>query len=160
MLEKKRKEDKEMDAKERTEVNAFMGPETSFEGKLNYTGAVRLDGRFKGEIRSDDTLIIGETGRFEGEIHVGSVIIQGEITGNVYAKEKVQLHHPGRVVGNMTAPTVVMDEGAVFEGNCKMKEKKKDDKKGEPKEEKGVGIFARKKETEGKIEEKTKEAGD
>jgi cytoskeletal protein CcmA (bactofilin family) len=160
MLEKKWKEGKEMDAKERIEVNAFMGPETSFEGKLNYTGAVRLDGRFKGEIRSDDTLIIGETGRIEGEIHVGSVIIQGEIVGNVYAKEKVQLHHPGRVIGDMIAPTVVMDEGAVFEGNCKMKEKKKEDKKNESKEEKGIGIFARKKETDGKEEDKTKEASD
>jgi cytoskeletal protein CcmA (bactofilin family) len=160
MLEKKKREDKETDAMERREVNAFMGAETAFEGKMSYTGAVRLDGRFKGEIRSDDTLIIGETGRIEGEIHVGVAVIQGEVVGNVSARERIELHHPGRMIGNMTAPTIMMDEGAIFEGNCKMKEKKKEEKKEEKearKEEKGIGIFARKKEAEVKAEDKAKQ---
>ncbi len=157
MADKKWKEGKGMDTMERTEVNAFMGGETFFEGKLSYTGAVRLDGRFKGEIRSDDTLIVGETAKIEGEIHVGSAIIQGEIVGNLYAKEKVELHHPGRMIGDIITPAVVIDEGAIFEGNCKMKERKKEEKKNETKEDKGIGIFARKKETEVRAEDKTKE---
>jgi cytoskeletal protein CcmA (bactofilin family) len=155
MRDKSWKEGKGTDAMDRTEVNAFMGGETFFEGKLSYTGAVRLDGRFKGEIRSEDTLIVGETARIEGEIYVGIAIIQGEIVGNIYAKERVELHHPGRIVGDVTTPAVVIDEGAIFEGNCKMKEKKKDEK--EKKEDKGIGIFARKKETEVQAEDKTKE---
>ncbi|OGP84876.1 MAG: hypothetical protein A2Z08_05240 [Deltaproteobacteria bacterium RBG_16_54_11] len=156
MLEKKSKEGKATEAMERREVNAFMGAETFFEGKLTYTGAVRLDGRFKGVIRSDDTLIVGETGRIDGEIHVGITIIQGEVVGNVYGKERVELHHPGRMIGNITAPVVIMDEGAVFEGNCKMKEKKKEEKKEDKKkeEEKGIGIFAHKKEPGVKAEDK------
>jgi cytoskeletal protein CcmA (bactofilin family) len=156
MLERKHKEAKETEALERRELNAFMGAETFFEGKLTYTGAVRLDGRFKGVIRSDDTLIVGETGRIEGEIHVGITIIQGEVVGNVYGKERVELHHPGRMIGNITAPVVIMDEGAIFEGNCKMKEKKKEEKKEDKKkkeEEKGVGIFAHKKEAGVKAED-------
>jgi cytoskeletal protein CcmA (bactofilin family) len=157
MREKKWKEGKEMDAMERGEMNAFMGGETFFEGKLSYTGAVRLDGRFKGEIQSDDTLIVGETARIEGEIHVGTAIIQGEIVGNVYAKERVELHHPGRMIGDITTPAVVIDDGAIFEGKCKMmkKENKKEQKK--EKDEKGIGIFAKKQETELQAEEKTKE---
>jgi cytoskeletal protein CcmA (bactofilin family) len=156
MLERKHKEAKETEALERKELNAFMGAETFFEGKLTYTGAVRLDGRFKGVIRSDDTLIVGETGRIEGELHVGITIIQGEVVGNVYGKERVELHHPGRMIGNITAPVVIMDEGAIFEGNCKMKEKKKEEKKEDKKkeEEKGIGIFAHKKETVAKAEDK------
>ena len=156
MLEKKSKEAKGTEALERREVNAFMGAETFFEGKLTYTGAVRLDGRFKGVIRSDDTLIVGETGRIEGELHVGITIIQGEVVGNVYGKERVELHHPGRMIGNITAPVVIMDEGAILEGNCKMKEKKKEAKKEDKKkeEEKGIGIFAHKKETGTKAEDK------
>ena len=153
MSDKKWKEGKGTETTERKEVNAFMGPETSFEGKLNYTGAVRLDGRFKGEIRSDDTLIVGETGRVEGEIHAGIAIIQGEVTGNIFGKERVELHHPGRITGNITAPVVIMDEGALFEGNCKMKEKKREEKK----EERGIGIFAQKRETNVKTEDTTKE---
>jgi cytoskeletal protein CcmA (bactofilin family) len=157
MLERKPKEAKVTEALERREVNAFMGAETFFEGKLTYTGAVRLDGRFKGVIRSDDTLIVGETGRIEGELHVGITIIQGEMVGNVYGKERVELHHPGRMIGNITAPVVIMDEGAVFEGNCKMKKKEekketKDEKK--KAEEKTIGIFAHKKEAGGKAEDK------
>jgi len=157
MLERKPKEAKVTEALERREVNAFMGAETFFEGKLTYTGAVRLDGRFKGVIRSDDTLIVGDTGRIEGELHVGITIIQGEVVGNVYGKERVELHHPGRMIGNITAPVVIMDEGAVFEGNCKMKKKEekketKDEKK--KAEEKTIGIFAHKKEAGGKAEDK------
>jgi cytoskeletal protein CcmA (bactofilin family) len=158
MFEKKQKEGRVAEALERREVNAFMGAETFFEGKLTYTGAVRLDGRFKGVIRSDDTLIVGDTGRIEGEIHVGITIIQGEVVGNVYGKERVELHHPGRMIGNVTAPVVIMDEGAIFEGNCKMKEKKKEEKKEvkkeEKKEEKGIGIFAHKPEPGVKAEDK------
>jgi cytoskeletal protein CcmA (bactofilin family) len=157
MLERKPKDAKATEALERSEVNAFMGAETFFEGKLTFTGAVRLDGRFKGVIRSDDTLIVGETGRIDGELHVGITIIQGEVVGNVYGKERVELHHPGRMIGNITAPVVIMDEGAIFEGNCKMKKKEekketKDEKK--KAEEKTIGIFAHKKETGDKAEDK------
>jgi cytoskeletal protein CcmA (bactofilin family) len=161
MRDKKWKEGKEMDTIDRGEVNAFMGGETFFEGKLSYTGAIRLDGRFKGEIQTDDTLIVGETARIEGEIHVGTAIIQGEIVGNVYAKERVELHHPGRMIGDITTPSVVIDDGAIFEGKCKMKEKK-DDKKGQKKEtdEKGIGIFARKLETGPQTEDKTTETSE
>ena len=158
MRDKKWKEGKEMDTIDRGEVNAFMGGETFFEGKLTYTGAVRLDGRFKGEIRSDDTLIVGETARIEGEVHVGTAIIQGEIVGNVYAKEKVELHHPGRMIGDITTPAVVIDDGAIFEGKCKMKEKKENKKEQKKeKDDKGIGIFAQKQEAALQSEDKTKE---
>jgi len=148
----RKKEAKTLDSLERGEVNAFLGVETSFEGKLSYNGAVRLDGRFKGEIHSEDILVVGETAKIEGEVHVGTAIIQGEVVGNIIAKEKVELHHPGRVIGDITTPAIVIDDGAIFEGNCKMKERKREEKK----EEKGVGLFMRKKEAEVK-EEKTEQ---
>lgn len=156
MRDKSWKEGKGMDSMDRTEMNAFLGGETFFEGKLSYTGAVRVDGRFKGEIRSEDTLIVGETARIEGEIHVGNAIIQGEIVGNIYAKGKVELHHPGRVTGDITTPAVMIDEGAIFDGKCKMKEKTQEEKKEAKTEEKGIGIFARKQEAAVKAEDKTK----
>lgn len=157
MRDKSWKEGKGMDSMDRTEMNAFLGGETFFEGKLSYTGAVRVDGRFKGEIRSEDTLIVGETARIEGMIHVGRAIIQGEIVGNVHAKVKVELHHPGRVIGDITTPAVMIDEGAIFDGKCKMKERKQEEKKEAKTEEKAIGIFTRKQETEVKAEKKTKE---
>jgi len=146
---KGKKGDREMHTLDRGELNAFLGGETSFEGKLNYSGAVRIDGRFKGEIYTEDTLVIGETAKVEGEIHVGNAIVQGEVVGNINAKEKVELHHPGKVVGNIATPALMIDDGAIFEGNCKMKEKKKEEKQ----DIKGMGLFTRKKETEEKEEQ-------
>lgn len=148
-----KKERKLMDSLERGEVNAFLGGETSFDGKLSYTGAVRLDGRFKGEIHSEDLLIVGETAKIEADIHVGAALVQGEVVGNISAKEKVELHHPGRVTGDITTPALVIDDGAIFDGNCKMKERKKEEKR----EERGMGPFSLKKETEIKEEKKEEE---
>lgn len=146
-----------MDSLERGEVNAFLGGETSFDGKLSYTGAVRLDGRFKGEIHSEDLLIVGETAKIEGDVHVGAALVQGEVVGNISAKEKVELHHPGRVTGDITTPVLVIDDGAIFDGNCKMKERKKEEKR-EEREERGMGPFSAKKESEIKEEKKEEEA--
>jgi cytoskeletal protein CcmA (bactofilin family) len=108
--------------KKTDEINAFLGKDTEFEGKLSFGGAVRVDGRFKGEIISDGTLIVGEAAVMEAEVRVSQVIISGEIRGNILAGKRVEIHAPGKVFGNICAPTVVMDEGVVFEGSCSMQE--------------------------------------
>jgi cytoskeletal protein CcmA (bactofilin family) len=104
----------------RDEINAFLGKNTEFEGRLSFEGAVRIDGRFKGEISSDGTLIVGETAVIESEIKVSHIIISGEMRGNILASRKIEIHAPGKVFGNICAPAVVMDEGVVFEGTCTM----------------------------------------
>jgi cytoskeletal protein CcmA (bactofilin family) len=108
--------------KKTDEINAFLGKDTEFEGKLSFGGTVRVDGHFKGEINSDGTLIVGETAVMEAEVQVSNVIISGEIRGNILATNRVEIHSPGKVFGNISAPTVVMDEGVVFEGSCSMQE--------------------------------------
>ncbi len=118
------------------QVSAFLGKDTEFEGKLSFAGVVRLDGRFKGEILSEGTLIIGETALIESNIDVGNIIISGEVRGNVTSKKKIEIHAQGKIFGNIEAPIVTMDEGAIFEGNCLMKKGKKDNKKDETIDEK------------------------
>ncbi len=117
----------------RDEINAFLGKDTEFEGKLSFEGAVRIDGRFKGEITSGGTLIVGETAVIESEVRASHVIISGEIHGSVLAGKKIEIHAPGRVFGNISSPTVVMDEGVVFEGTCTMQKEttSEDEKQGE-----------------------------
>ena len=116
--------------KKRDEINAFLGKNTEFEGKLSFTGAVRIDGRFKGEIVSDGTLIVGESAHVDSDVHISRIIISGEFRGNIFAETRVEIHAPGRVFGNLQAPVVVIDEGVVFEGNCRMlKEETPEDKK-------------------------------
>lgn len=116
--------------KKRDEINAFLGKNTEFEGKLSFKGAVRIDGHFKGEIDTDGTLIVGETAVIQSNIHVSHVIISGEIRGNVVADNRIEIHSPGKVFGNIHSPVVVIDEGVVFDGNCRMlKARQGEDKK-------------------------------
>jgi cytoskeletal protein CcmA (bactofilin family) len=106
--------------KNKDQINAFLGKDTEFEGKLSFKGAVRIDGRFTGEIFTDGALIAGESAVIKSEIHVSHIIISGEIRGNIVADKRIEIHAPGKVYGNIQAPVVVIDEGVIFEGNCRM----------------------------------------
>jgi len=102
------------------ELNALLGRGSAFEGKLVFEGTVRIDGRFKGEIHSDGKLIVGENGDIEGEIWVESAVISGRVAGNVNGKGKIELQPPAKVQGNLVAPVLSIQEGAVFDGHCQM----------------------------------------
>jgi len=108
--------------KTRDQIKAFLGKNTEFEGKLSFAGAVRIDGRFKGEIFTEGTLIVGETAIIFSDIRAAHIIISGEVRGNIAAKKRIEIHTPGKVFGNIQAPIVTMDEGVVFDGNCEMKQ--------------------------------------
>jgi cytoskeletal protein CcmA (bactofilin family) len=110
-------------------TTAFLGKDTEFEGKLTFHGAIRIDGHFKGEISSDGNLIVGEGGIIEANIYVSNIIISGEIHGNIIADHRIEIHPPGKVFGDIQAPTVVVDEGGIFEGNCQMHRAKEADEK-------------------------------
>jgi cytoskeletal protein CcmA (bactofilin family) len=111
--------------KRRDEINAFLGKNTEFEGKLSFSGTVRIDGHFKGEILADGTLLVGDDAVVESEVQVSQLVVSGEVRGNLFAAEKIEIHPPGKVFGNIQAPAVVMDEGVVFEGCCRMTEIKR-----------------------------------
>lgn len=98
------------------DISAFIGATVELSGTLNFDGVVRLDGRFNGEIRSSGTLVIGETAVVEAEIWVDTVIISGQITGNINARNRVQLHAPAKVFGNISTVHLVIDDGVFFEG--------------------------------------------
>jgi cytoskeletal protein CcmA (bactofilin family) len=100
--------------------NAILDRGSAFEGKLTFEGTVRIDGKFKGEIHSDANLVIGESGEVEADITVGSVSISGEVKGNVTARTKVEIHPPAIVHGNISTPSLLIEEGSVFEGGCVM----------------------------------------
>ena len=106
--------------KGKDQMNAFLGRDTEFEGKLSFNGAVRIDGRFRGEISSDGTLIVGETAVIESDIHASHLIISGEARGNIFAQSRIEIHAPGKVFGNIETPVLTVDEGVIFEGNCRM----------------------------------------
>jgi cytoskeletal protein CcmA (bactofilin family) len=105
--------------KNHDQINAFLGKDTEFEGKLSFTGAVRMDCRFKGEILSGGTLIVGESAVIESDVHVSHMVISGEVRGNIEA-DRVEIRAPGKVIGNIRSPVLVIEEGVIFDGVCQM----------------------------------------
>ena len=102
------------------EITTLLGRGAAFEGKLTFEGTVRIDGRFKGEVFSDDVLVIGEGAQVEATIDVGEVIIQGTVVGNITAKRSIEIHAPGRVKGDLHTPSLQIDKGVMFEGRSFM----------------------------------------
>ncbi len=102
------------------EINTLLGRGSEFEGKLTFEGTVRIDGELKGEVFSDDVLIIGEGAHVEAEIDIGEVIIQGTVVGNIRAKRGIEIHAPGRIKGDLTTPVLQIEKGVIFEGRSFM----------------------------------------
>jgi len=102
------------------EISTLLGRGSAFEGKLTFEGTVRIDGRFRGEVFSDDTLVIGEGALVEAEIDIGEIIIQGTVVGNIKAKRSIEIHAPGRVKGDIHTPSLQIDKGVIFEGRSFM----------------------------------------
>ena len=102
------------------EINTLLGRGASFEGKLTFEGTVRVDGKLKGEVFSDDVLIVGEGAYVEAEIDIGEIIIQGTVVGNIRAKRAIEIHAPGRVKGDLHTPSLQIDKGVIFEGRSFM----------------------------------------
>ncbi len=101
-------------------LTAFIDQGSEFEGKLSFKDTVRIDGRFSGEISSENTLIVGESGEIEANIHSPAVVISGAVTGDIVATRQLVLHKTARLTGDVTTPNLVMEEGATLNGRLKM----------------------------------------
>jgi cytoskeletal protein CcmA (bactofilin family) len=102
------------------EITTILGKGSEFEGKLQFEGTLRIEGVFSGEIHSDSVLVVGEGAKVSAEVDVGTIVINGEVRGNVRAKTGVEIRHPGRLIGNVEAPSLIIEQGVIFEGSCKM----------------------------------------
>jgi len=106
--------------KEDDQIKAYMGEDTVFNGSLSFDGTVRIDGKFEGQVVTDDTLIIGATGHLTAEISAGTIICMGRIEGTLIATKKVEIHANSRVVGNIKSPALYIELGGVLDGTCEM----------------------------------------
>ena len=106
--------------KEDSQIKAYLGEDTIFNGSLNFDGTVRIDGKFEGQVTTKDTLIIGETGHLMAEISAGTVICMGYVEGTVIASQKIEIHPTGKVVGNIKSPGLYIELGGVLDGTCDM----------------------------------------
>jgi cytoskeletal protein CcmA (bactofilin family) len=101
-------------------LTAFIDQGSQFEGKLSFKDTVRIDGEFSGEISSENTLIVGETGEITATIRSNMVVVSGTVVGDIYAGRQIVLHKTARVEGDLECPSITIEEGALFNGQLKM----------------------------------------
>ena len=106
-------------------LSGFVGSGTVLTGETTFQSMLRIDGHLTGRVTSEDgTLIIGSTGQVDANIEVACAIVNGVVNGDIIAAEKLQLGRTARVVGNIKAPRLLMEDGAILEGGCNMVQSK------------------------------------
>jgi cytoskeletal protein CcmA (bactofilin family) len=103
-----------------SEFNAFLGVGTEYRGKLDFVGMVRIDGQFEGEISTEGDLILGRKACVKGIVRVGRLTSCGRIEGDVVVKEQAILEATSVLTGSLNTPVLVVEKGAVIEGNIVM----------------------------------------
>jgi cytoskeletal protein CcmA (bactofilin family) len=102
------------------EWTGFLDKGVSLEGTLQLKGTFRLDGQVKGNIISEQTLILGENAKVEGQIEGNHIVIGGRFDGVIFAKGRVEIQPKGVVTGEIHSPCLVIDPGGIFDGRCHM----------------------------------------
>jgi cytoskeletal protein CcmA (bactofilin family) len=97
-------------------VGAFLDDGNEIVGKYTCSGTVMLDARLRGEITANDTLVIGDHGVVEATVRAVVLVIRGKLIGKATASERVELKSSARVTGDVEAPVIVVEEGAVLDG--------------------------------------------
>jgi len=104
----------------RSEEATVISKGVKIEGKLSCSGSIRIDGDVQGDISSDSNVVVGENGRVNGQINAESITIGGQVTGTVRAKEKLVMDSKGNLKGDIITKILLMEAGAIFNGNSKM----------------------------------------
>ena len=101
-------------------INSMIGEGTKFKGEFDLNGLLRIDGDFSGVIRTKGKVLVGKNGRAECTLSAGTVVIGGVLRGEILATEKVIILSTGLVLGNIATPRLIVEEGVVFNGSCRI----------------------------------------
>ncbi len=102
-------------------LSTIIGKDSVFTGTMEVKGTLRVDGKLKGKIVSDETVSIGSTGEVEADIEAKIVVVAGTVVGNIHSSEKTEMQAKAKVVGDLVTKSVVIEQGAIFHGSCQMK---------------------------------------
>ena len=103
-----------------TSSTSLLSKEMKLEGEIQGSENLQVEGRFKGTIKLAGDLFVGPTGVVDADIEADNVVVQGQLNGNVLARKQLQIHSSGKLVGDCTAQSIDIKEGALFEGRSKM----------------------------------------
>ena len=103
-----------------SDLNGFLDSGSHLEGELRFEASFRVDGKLTGVVRSEGDLIVGESGEVEGELYVGQIFVSGTVRGTIHASRRIQIAPNGKVFAELDTPSLVIEDGATFEGHCAM----------------------------------------
>jgi cytoskeletal protein CcmA (bactofilin family) len=109
----------------REEFTALLGAGTEYQGQLAFKGTVRIDGRFSGNITSDGKLILGKDAKVEAAVSVNELVVHGYLHGTIHVAKRAVLHQTAQVFATVFTPSLVMEEGAVLQGDLQMLKEEK-----------------------------------
>jgi len=109
-----------MDKGNTTGTTSLLSKEVKIEGDIQGSENLQVEGRFKGTIKLAGDVFVGPTGVVDADIEADNVVIQGQINGNVLARKQLQIQSSGKLLGDCTAQSIDIKEGAMFEGRSKM----------------------------------------
>jgi len=101
-------------------INSIIGEGTKFKGEFDLNGLLRIDGDFTGVIRTRGKVLVGKNGRAECTLNAGTVVVGGVLRGEIFSTDKVIILSTGLVLGNITTPRLIIEEGVIFNGSCKI----------------------------------------
>lgn len=102
------------------DLNGFLDEGSHLDGELRFEDTFRVDGRLSGKVVSEGDLVVGDRGQVSGEIAVGRLFVSGEVRGMVHAARRIEVSVGGRLLADVSTPALVLEEGAIFEGQCSM----------------------------------------
>ncbi len=102
------------------DLNGFLDAGSHMEGELSFEDTFRVDGKLTGKVTSKGDLVVGERGEVDGVVEVGRVYVSGTLKGTVTATARIEITASGRLLGDIQAPTLVIEEGGFYEGRCTM----------------------------------------
>ena len=105
---------------DKTLLNSIIGQGTKFKGEFELNGLLRIDGDFSGIIKTRGKVLVGSNGRVECTMYAGTVVIGGIVHGDIFSSEKVTILSTGMVIGNIQSPRLVIEDGVILNGNCKI----------------------------------------
>jgi len=107
-------------------VDTIIGKDTEFNGTLQAKGVIRIDGKVDGEVLTQGDIIVGETGKIIGDVKARHITLAGEMHGNAIVEGRLEIISTGKLFGDIEVSSLVINDGAVFDGKCEMKNDKGD----------------------------------
>ncbi len=104
----------------RGDLNGFLDAGSHINGELHFDDTFRVDGKLTGKVVSEGDLVVGEQGEVDAKVKVGRIFVSGVVRGSIEASKRAELTVGGKVYADVSTPTLVIEEGAFFEGNCQM----------------------------------------